>query len=117
MESFLYHGIREILSILLKLNKVISIRDFIPSLDGIPVSLKSKTKRKLVTGAITIERRYDSLIYVGIANEVLSGRDFPNHHGKPHTYFIFNSDGDVDSFITKVALQVGNSKIQVRETW
>lgn len=96
---------------------MISIRDFIPSLDGIPVSLKSKTKRELVTGVITIEKIYNSLICVGIANEVLSERNFPNHHGKPHTYFIFNSDGDVDSFITKVILQVGNSKIQVRETW
>lgn len=117
MESFLYHGTREILSILLKLNKVISIRDFTPKLGGVPVTLRSKMKKILITGIITIDARYGSGVSVGIANEVLNGRDFPNYYGKSRTYFIFNSGGDVDNYIKQVTLQVGNSQIQVKETW
>lgn len=116
MESFLYHGIRETLSILLKLNKIISIRDFIPKLGGIPVSLKYKLNRELISGIITIYTRHNEVI-VGIANEILNGRDFLNCYGKPRTYYMFRSTGEVDGFIKNVTLQVGNSQIQVKETW
>lgn len=116
MESFLYHGIRETLSILLKLNKVISIRDFIPKLGGIPVSLKYALKREPISGIITIDTKHDAVI-VGIANEILNGRNFLNDYGKSRTYYIFKSTGEVDSFVRNVTLQVGNSQIQVKETW
>jgi hypothetical protein len=96
---------------------MISIRDFTLKLSGIPVSLKSKMKKRLVTGVITVDGRYGSGVFVGIANEILNGRDFPEHYGKSRTYFIFNSSGEVDNFIKEVTLQVGNSQIQVKETW
>lgn len=96
---------------------MISIRDFTLKLSRIPVSLKYRMKKGLITGVTTIDGRDGSEVYVGIANEILNGRDFPEHHGKSHTYFIFNSIGLVDNFIKEVTLQVGNSKIQVRETW
>lgn len=96
---------------------MISIRDFIPKLGGIPVSLKYRMKKGLITGVITVDGRDGSGTDVGIANEILNGRDFPEHYGKSRTYFIFNSIGVVDNFIKEVTLQVGNSQIQVKETW
>lgn len=96
---------------------MISIRDFTLKLSGIPVSLKYRMKKGLITGVITVDGRDGSGTHVGIANEILNGRDFPEHYGKSRTYFIFNSIGVVDDFIKEVTLQVGNSQIQVKETW
>lgn len=95
---------------------MISIRDFTPKLGGIPANLKYKLKRGLISGIITVDTKYDQVI-VGIANEILNGRNFLNYYGKSRTYFIFKSNGEVDGSIKNVTLQVGNSQIQVKETW
>ena len=95
---------------------MISIRDFIPKLGGIPATLKYKLERERISGIITIDTKHDEAI-VGIANEILDGRNFLNDYGKSRTYYIFKSTGEVDSFVKNVTLQVGNSQIQVKETW
>lgn len=95
---------------------MISIRDSIPKLGGIPVSLKYKLKRERISGIITIDTKHDEAI-VGIANEILNGRNFLNYYGKSRTYYIFKSTGEIDGFVKNVTLQVGNSQIQVKETW
>lgn len=96
---------------------MISIRDFIPKLGGIPVTLKYKLKRKLISGIITVDTKRDDEAIVGIANEILNGRNFYNYYGKSYTYYIFKTTGEVDDFTKNVTLQVGNSQIQVKETW